>query len=252
MSLASLATKRAPSAPGTPTCSWVAFDIETTNGRPEDAEAWARNLWSPDRRWKAETIGSRYLEVVSKKEERLALLDAAPIVCISVRTEFELWCLHAMEAHEPRSVHGGVVAGYATEGDMLVAFRTLLDSRVPGPDVPLVGHNILGFDLRKLRWRYLKQNLRLPVALAAKEQAVYDTMVEYGRRFSTDRDLFISLSGVLEALGVDSHKDLVDGSTVPDLYEAKQYDTIIRYALLDVLAEADLYLRMTGQNADAA
>lgn len=229
---------------------YFALDIETTNGRPEDAEAWARNMWTPARNWKPETIGRRYLETVEKKEERLALLDVAPVIAISVRTPYELVCMHAMGAAAPEQVQRGVVVGYADEKAMLTAFRALMDERVSDPSIPLVGHNILGFDLRKLRWRFMHHGLRLPAALAAREQATYDTMQEYGKRFSVDRDVFCSLSSVLEAFGLDSHKDLVDGSTVPDLHAAGDVATIVRYALLDVLAESDLYLRMTGQASD--
>ena len=63
-------------APITSPLGWLALDIETAGGRPEDAEAWMRRQWAPSDKWKPETIGTRYLEMLAKKRERLALLQS--------------------------------------------------------------------------------------------------------------------------------------------------------------------------------
>ena len=78
---------------------WLALDIETAGGRPEDADAWMRTNWSPSDKWKPETIGSRYLEMVVKKRERLALLDASQVIAVSLRTPSETGVIHSMQSH---------------------------------------------------------------------------------------------------------------------------------------------------------
>src|SRR5690606_9470914 len=110
---------------------------------------------------KPETVGRNYFEALAEKKERAALVNDAPIVCVSLRSEDELRCLHALGAAEPREVDGGLVEGFATMRDMLRALRNLLDVRCD-PGTILVGHNVLGFDLRKLRWAYVAHGLRMP------------------------------------------------------------------------------------------
>lgn len=233
-----------PAAP-TP-YGYCVLDIETGNGRPEGAEHWMRVNWSPSPNWKAETIGKRYLEALERKRERMALLETAPIICVALKSDTELRCLHAMGAHDPRVVEGGgLVEGFGDMAGMLLALRCLLDAMME-PEAPLVGHNIRGFDLPRLRLAYLRNGLRLPVCLAQQNQATFDTMLEYGRRFGGGRDAFVSLDDVLEAFGLESHKGLIDGKDVPTLHAAGQAATIVRYAMLDVLAEAEVFERMTG------
>lgn len=228
---------------------WLAIDIETSNGRPDDAER-AMRAWQPAARWKPETIGARYLDALAAKREKLALLNGAPIVCVALRSETELRCLHSMRAEPPKVLGGGLVEGFATQREMLIALRAVLEARV-GPDTVIVGHNIIGFDLRKLRWAYLRERVRMPGALVDKDQPVYDSMVEYGRRFSMEKsELFVGLDALLEEWGIPTHKATVDGSMVPQLHAAGQYDSIVGYCLLDVLAESDVFLRMTGRAAD--
>lgn len=232
-----------------PPYRFLALDIETAQGRPEAAERAMRLAWTPNKTWKPETIGNRYLEMLAKKEERLALLDGAPVIAVSLRSDTEHRCLHSMSAHPPKWVDGGLVEGFASQRECLIALRGLLDSRV-SPDTVLVGHNILLFDLRRLRWAYVRAGVRLPLAFAAKDQPAFDTMREYGHRFSGDGDTHIALRDVCESFGLTSHKSIVDGAQVPELFAAGQFEVIVQYSLLDVIAEADLYLRMTGQHGD--
>lgn len=233
-----------------PPYEYLVLDIETANGRPEDAEREMRTLWAPNPTWKPETIGKRYLEAAEKRQERLALIDSAPIVCVSLKSGSELRCLHALREEAPRGMAGGLVEGFASPRAMLLALRALLEARLP-LDAPLVGHNIAGFDLRKLRWAYLHHGLRLPVSLTA-DQAVFDCMREYGRRFSLKDSPYIQLAVLLEEFGIANHKSAMTGAEVPALVEAGEVDTLVQYALLDVLAEEEVFLRMTGQGDDRA
>lgn len=230
---------------------FLALDIETANGRPDEAERYLRLTWDPSPKWKALTIGERYLDAYDTWKGKLALLDSAPIVVVSLQTESELRCLHAFGAEAPREFEGGVVEGFDSMRAMLVALRIGLEARV-GTETPLVGHNIVDFDLPKLRHAYVRSGLRLPVCLRDREQPVFDCMVEFGKRFCVGRSrIMVSLSDVLDELGLPNHKRDMDGSQVPAMVEAGRFEELIAYALKDAAVEAYLYLRMTGGNDDA-
>jgi hypothetical protein len=229
----------------------LVLDIETANGRPEAAEREMRMAWSPDPRWKSETIGDRWKAALETKLERLALLDEAPVAVVAMKSDAGLALYHTLYGHPERVFEGAATFGFADQRAMLVQLRALLDESI-GEGTVVVGHNLLGFDLRKLRWAYVRAGLRMPVCLADHGQAVYDTMVEYGRRFSTARDSFVALQDLLEVFGVESHKGDMTGALVPGLIEQGQHDLVLRYAVLEVLAEEALYLRMTGQAEDSA
>lgn len=225
---------------------YLVLDIETAGGRPEDAERWMRLQWSPNPSWKPETIGERYLKLLASKKEKLALLDASQIVCISLRSETETRCLHSCYKHPLLLLHGAGVEGFGSEADMLAAFRDLLETRCSTETV-IAGHNILSFDLRRLRNAFVRDGVRLPAALLSRDQAIFDTMRAFCDRYSANTEIMIGLADTLEAFGLESHKNLVSGAMVPELYASGQFDTLISYAILDVIAEAELYERMTGQ-----
>lgn len=230
--------------------AFLALDIETANGRPDEAERHMRLTWSPSSKWKALTIGERYLDAEETWKGKLALLDTAPIVVVSLQTESELRCLHALGAAPPHEVHGGVVEGFGSMREMLIALRTGLDARV-GPETPLVGHNIVEFDLPKLRHAYVRSGLRLPVCLRDRDQPVYDCMVEFVRRFCVGRSrIMVSLSDLLDELRLPNHKREMDGSQVPRLVEEGRVDELVAYALRDAAIEAELYRRMSGMGED--
>lgn len=228
----------------------LAIDIETANGRPEDAERELRMKWRPAPNWKNETVGARYRAAQEKAQERRALCDSSPIVIVSISTPTELRVLHHLEARDPEIVEGAMVEGFGDERQVLVALRSLLEARCDESTL-IVGHNVKSFDLPKLRQSYLRHGLRLPVPLAAYEQPVFDTMREYARRFSLADSLHIALADILETLQLPDYKGLIDGAQVPELVEAGKVDELVRYALLDAVAEREVYLRMTGQSADA-
>ncbi len=227
---------------------YVVLDIETTAGEPIEAEVWARRCWNPSRTWKAVTIGERYLEVVAKKEEQLALLDSAPIISVALKTPAECTVVHRLD-----------VTGIQLPG---VSFEACPDERTVLEKVAqflaccddltvLVGHNILGFDLPKLRRRMLACGVRLPRCLVSRDQPVFDTMREW-RLFTVDDRAFVGLDEVLECCGLNNHKELLSGAQVPELFAAGRHAEIAAYAAADVLVEWNVFLIMTGQEPSRA
>lgn len=233
---------------------WMCIDLETAAATPDAIAASMRCEWVPPvKRWKDETVianmGRTYLKALAAKEEKSALLDAAPIISIGIQSDTERRCLHIMEEHAPHDHEGAMVEGFATAADMLVALRGIMDLCC-APDTEICGHNILGFDLPKLRWAFCHHGVRMPTALLGYDQPVFDTMKEYKRYTIKDKPPFISLDELLQLWGLPSHKDQVDGSMVPGLYEKGEFLTIVGYQLKDVIAESQLYLRMTSQLED--
>ena len=229
---------------------YICLDIETIEGQPEDANAWMRLHWNPDKRWSNETVGKRYHEMLAKKIERLSLLDTSPILIISWRSDQHLFVLLMMTEHEPEQRDQAVVQGFPDQASMLASLGSLMGLWCDEETI-LVGHHIKGFDLPKLRWAFIRHQIPLPHVLAAKDQPIYDTMREYCARFSLDDKIMIGLHDLLTTFGLPSHKEIVEGSQVSELYEAGEHDVLIQYAILDVLTEADLFLRMTGQPTGA-
>jgi hypothetical protein len=223
------------------------LDIETANGEPTEIERWARLEWSPSPTWKPATIGERYLQILESKKAKLALLEGAPIIAVAIQTDRDLRCLHSMKPQAATVVGQGVVEGYSTEREMLVALRATLETCCTAETV-LIGHNIRGFDLPKLRGAFVRAGLRLPAQLAAPDQPFFDSMVEYRYRFrGANESIFISAADLMDAFRIQHHKAAIGGEQIPELFWQGKFDEIAAYALLDAQKEYELFLRMTGQ-----
>lgn len=249
------ATSQAASSAGVGLFDWLTIDIETVAGRPEDAERWMRMHWSPSSQIKKpETIGQKWFDALEGKRQKLALLDGAQVICIGLRSKdldygggsvIEFGCLHCMGEHLARDVKGATVQGFASQTEMLIALRNILDARAVD-ETTIVGHNVRRFDLPMLRHAFVREGVRLPMLLSRPDILMFDTMVEY-RRFSLVDKPFISLADLLEVFGLTSHKQAMTGADVGELHAAGQFETIVQYNLLDVIAESEVFLRMTGQ-----
>lgn len=227
------------------------IDIETANAEPTEVERWARECWSPDHRWHANTIGERYQEARSKKLEKLALLDASPIISIAIRTERDMRCLHAMRVQGPDYLAGALVEGFAESRLMLLALRNLLEAACDEATV-LIGHNVTRFDLAKLRHAFVTHGLRIPAPLVNRDQPIFDTMAEFCRFFSLDRELFISIAELGDRFGMAHHKGILQAAVIPEFFAAGRFDEIVAYNLADAALEYDVFCRMVGITQDEA
>lgn len=226
--------------------SWVCLDIETMGGNPDEVEAGFLRAWAPDKRWKPETIGTRFLEALAKRQEKAALLNSASIAAVAMHaSDGALKVLHGLGAVASKTISGAEVVGYTDESALLVAVREILDIRTDGETL-VVGHAIDRFDLPRLRFRYLANGLKLPGILAGTPRT-FDSMRMYGKMFSVQGEPFIALSDLLELFGMPCHKGVADGAQVGELIAGGQLDALATYAALDVLAEAQVFQAMTGQ-----
>lgn len=234
---------------------WVCLDIETTHARPEDIDREAREDFDPGNRVsKPETVGNKWFEWKEKLASKSAILDSAPITTIAARTPRDITVWSIANKGTLESGNGQSYLMFDDGRDMLKAFRDWANERI-GIETEVCGHNIKGFDFIKLRSAMMVKGLTLPGFLVDRRQAVYDTMTEYFIRFSRrDNDKatkFVSADTLFELYGIESHKGIVDGAKAITLYEddtADSHNTLMAYCALDVVAEAELYLRMTGQS----
>lgn len=263
---------------------YCVLDLET---RSCDAATIARvraklaEQWEPPANYKdKEKIDAKREADLAKAVEKSAIWDAAPIATICIKSDTEFRLLHCLEAEKPRLVGGATVQGFKTEKEMLTAFSNLVQMAwvlsdgknglgvelganialadglgvgLASSPTELVGHNILGFDLPKLRLRSLVREVGLARGLLPPRRAedpaglpVFDTMRQWCR-FSRDQRPFVPLSDIVDGLGIVAHKQIISGADVPALIEAKKFEDVITYALLDGLATEQAYLLMTGR-----
>lgn len=226
---------------------WLVLDTETQEGRPEAVYHWLRAHWWPQENLKPDTNLRKLEELITKKNDQLALLDAADPALVQLRTPSATLLLHALYAEPAREFQGVPLLGFATVPEMLVVLRDWLDEQCD-EGTTLVGWNIEGFDLRRLRMWFLRSRLNLPKVLNVR-QPVYDMMKEYCRRFSVDRVEFLKLAVALEQIGIPSRKAEVNGSMVGGMIREKRFEDLFAYGLSDVNEETELWLTMTGKSA---
>ena len=198
-------------------------------------------------------LEERKQEDIANIRSRSALLDAAPIMCIGVQTQDGAVVFNGMDSTEYGLPNVRCVS-CGNERDMLIAFRQWVEVYT-NTDTWLVGHNIKGFDLPKLRSAFMRWKLKLPAVLApkvlAEQQLVVDTAALF-RSFSVEhRDDFCpSLSTMCASLGIPAPKGVMAGSDIPGMYRAGWYLEILTYNAIDVAATTRAYLLMSGQASD--
>ena len=232
---------------------YLVLDIETGNASDADIETVLR-CWKPPSNLRDQTkIEERRQEAALKIRERSALLDSAPILCVGIQTDFARAVFNGID-DVIYDVGGIDTTSCGNERDMLLELRKWLDINT-SPDTILVGHNVRGFDLPKLRSAYMRNKLLLPNLLAPKmlngEQTIVDTAYLF-KSFSVEhRDDFCpSLTSVCNGLNIPQPKVVISGAEVPKMHQEGRYVEILTYNMIDVLATARAYLLMSGNAED--
>jgi len=242
---------------------------ETTNGvkRIKEALSLRVKAWEPPRSMtNSDTIKERRKEFEESLKEKAqtwagkaALLDEAPIACIGVTTFEGAIVFNGMQSGGTVTVRDHVKeVRSGDEKKMLLDFRTWLDAHAGSATdtfngTALVGFNIVGFDLPKLRDRYMRYQLRPPLALRVGDceplNPVVDLMRLYLNYCTVDyrRRPMLSLKAVLEHIGLGELVSPISGAEVPNLYKQKKYDKIIQHCLDDVYAEFQAWGLISGQ-----
>lgn len=230
---------------------WLTIDIETGDA-PEEAIHAAVENWKAPSNWRAETVDRKRTEWAEKAKEKAALLDASPVLCIAVKTNQQRLIFNGMGEQTPK-LDGWPVIPCFEEPGLLLAFRIWMDGQTDGTSI-LVGHNILGFDLPKLRNAYIRHRLRLPKLMGAGVldseplPPVSDTARLF-RRFSMEHrdNEFPSLDLLARTLGLQRPKLLVSGADVPRLHREGRIAEILTYCAVDCATTAEAWLLMSGR-----
>lgn len=223
--------------------------------------------WEPPKSvTKQETIDARreeFRESITRKAETLrdkaALFDEAPIICIGACGFEGLVVFEAMRAGGPTIEDGIAVIRCGDERAMLQKFREWLDIQAAPPTettqgTALIGFNIMGFDLPKLRGRYMHHKMKPPLALRAGDGEKLNPVIDIMRTFlnfcTVDfrQRKMISFEKVLEHLGLPNYKKGVNGAKVPEMHKQKKFAEIVRYNAIDVHGEFSAWSLMSGQS----
>ncbi|MFO7999837.1 MAG: 3'-5' exonuclease [Marinilabilia sp.] len=136
------------------------------------------------------------------------------------------------------------------EKKLLTEFSSALNNFTSNPGTNICGHNVKEFDFPYIARRIIINGLPLPPVLdvAGKkpwEVNFIDTMDLW--KFG-DYKHFTSLNLLTHILGIPTPKDDIDGSQVASVYyDENDVERIARYCEKDVLATAQLFLRLKGE-----
>ena len=233
--------------------SWVAPSNIKDSTKIEERRQAAIEKIEATKRYNLEALAERRLEAIERIRSRSALSDAAPIICVGIQTPYHSIEFNGMDTND-YDIGGTHAVSCGNELDMLFAMRDWLDIHT-GPDTVIVGQNVRGFDLPKLRNAYLRNRLRLPDILVPNglnnETQVIDTAKLF-RFYSTEhRDDFCpSLDVICSGLGIPKPKSVISGTEVPRLHSEGRYEEILIYNAIDREATTLAYLLMSGQSQD--
>lgn len=233
--------------------SFLVLDLETGDAPAEDI-ANVIAAWKAPSNWKPETVEAKKREFAANTIKRAALLDASPILCIGMQTDNARMLFNGMDDSAPE-INGWPVVPCGEERGMLMALRAWLDASTSA-DTLIVGHNIRGFDLPKLRHAYIRHSLRLPQLLMARigSERVAETVdtASLFKAFSMEHrdEMFISLDTVAMSLGIPRPKQHISGEDVPRLHKEGQFEAILTYCAVDVATTTRAYQLMTSTALD--
>lgn len=227
--------------------NYLYLDIETIPAQsPEVHAAIAETVKPPAQMKKAETIAA--WEAHDKAQ---AVQDA--IAKTSLDGAYgHICCIgFALGNMQPDSTSMNV---YSPKGEATIlrdffAAADHLGRNNPHP-VCIVGHNIIGFDLRFIWQRAIVLGVRVPVWFPRDPKPwcneAFDTMLAFAGQRGT-----IGLNRLCRVLGIDGKTD-IDGSMVASLWEAGRADDIARYCMDDVERTRAIHRRMAVAFGEAA
>ncbi|WP_224484251.1 3'-5' exonuclease [Robertkochia aurantiaca] len=213
------------------------LDIETVPGHAsfDDLPEEERELFSDKtayRRKPEETAASFY-------HQAGIWAEFGKIICISV----------GYFHHKGGTLEFRTKSFYEEEKILLQQFANLLDTHFAGDQFLMCGHNIKEFDIPYIARRMLINGIALPAKLNLFGKKPWeiphlDTMELW--KFG-DYKHYTSLKLLTHVLGVPSPKEDIDGSMVRSVYyDDNDLDKIIIYCERDVVAVAQVILRLKG------
>tara|TARA_A100000172_G_scaffold52540_1_gene33241 strand:- start:261 stop:911 length:651 start_codon:yes stop_codon:yes gene_type:complete len=209
------------------------FDIETVKGDGAYVESVIEeirnNTKPPANIKKQETIDKWYQEKhdieVNKKIDKLAL-DGATNKIVSIA--------YAIDDSEIKAIYG------EDEKAILNDFAAMLKENLI---MNICGHNIINFDLKVLKQRYMINQINVVRSFSTHfdakpwNAAVFDTMHRW------DTNNFISMDKLCRIFGLDGKGDTT-GADVAEMYAKGKLDDIAEYNKHDVELVREIHKRM--------
>jgi uncharacterized protein YprB with RNaseH-like and TPR domain len=215
------------------------LDIETVPEHPNfnDLDAEEKALWEQ------KTVYKRKDEFTAEEfYDRAGIwAEFGKIICISV----------GYFANKGDLRNFRTTSFYGEEAHLLKEFKELLESHFNRPHHVLCAHNGKEFDFPYIARRMIINRILLPFKLdlfgkKPWEIAHLDTLELW--KFG-DYKHYTSLKLMTKILGIPSPKDDIDGSQVRNVfYEENNIDRIIVYCEKDVIAVAQILLRLRNES----
>lgn len=246
--------------------SYAVIDVET--GDPPNLKELVRlemEEWEPKGNvTNADKIRDQKEAAEIKKMEKGALMDDAPICTIAIYNDGHGACLSAAPGGEgrikSRDHENAFIYRDGSEEKMLIHLRDMLDNICTVPTdttegTMIMGHNIINFDLPRMRLRCATNRIKIPEILCCgigsqdqKLSPAFDTMRIFHNFYSCKDNWYISLERVCNLLGVESPKNGFGGADVPVAWKAKKYSKVEEYCLGDAKAEEQIGLLMMNKH----
>ena len=224
-------------------CKILFVDIETVpqHWQWEDLDPISAKLFSDKTRWEQERSERNVAEIYNDRAGILA--EFGKIICIGVGHLVRDGADHKMR-----------VTSFQGDDERLILqqFTALLDQHYNTDDHWICGHNIKEFDLPYIARRCIVVRVRLPrlldnSGLKPWEVGHIDTMSLW---CFGDRKAYTSLPLLAHILGIPTPKDDISGADVARVYHVDHdLDRIAMYCRKDVIATAQVYLRLTGRES---
>ena len=232
--------------------NYLIIDIETGRASEEAIAARVADWKPPSNMVDPEKIEARRKEFAETAAERSPLWDESPIVSVAVFNP-ELKCPAVfIQSENPIEVADVAVVTSADEKTLLSNLSQALN-QITDEDTVLSGWNVDKFDFRKLRLGFARNGLPLPQCLTPSigpedGQPIFDLMKAFSYKFSVEaRDCYTSLVRGAQLLGIEDHKNIVNGSEVPNLFKDGKVQEIALYNALDVLLENKVFERLSAR-----
>lgn len=114
----------------------------------------------------------------------------------------------------------------------------------------VIGHNVIGFDIRFIWQRAIVLGIRMPAWFPRDPKPWSDSAFDTMTAFAGARGM-IGMDRLCQALGMEGKGD-IDGSMIGDLWAAGEYEKIAAYCRADVERTREIHRRMLVAYGEAA
>lgn len=224
--------------------TYVYLDIETIPAQTDEAKARiAATVKPPAQMKKADTIAAW------EKEQKPAAVEEA-IAKSGLNAAFGHICCIGWGKDNGDIITRYVVPGYADERDLLELFFHETNEAIGNGFPVIVGHNVVGFDIRFIWQRAMVLGVRVPNWFPRDpkpwDASVFDTMTAWAGARDT-----ISMDNLCAALGLPGKGD-VDGSMVGQMFADGRYEDIAAYCRDDVERTRAIHRKMAAAFGEVA